>query len=77
MTRAAEICRKQSPYYRLKGAARTLRMLGKAYQTVGDDSAAGDCFEEAWGLREEYTGVRGTSQDTDEMYDAVLFYWDR
>lgn len=50
-------------------------MLANALVAAGHEDDAEDLFEEAFCLREELTGERGSEDDTDEDYTALVFYW--
>ena len=50
-------------------------MLGKVLEACGNAEEAKSCFENAWALRKELTGVEGSAEDVDADYNALLFYW--
>jgi hypothetical protein len=52
-------------------------MLAKAFEMEGRDDIAKMHYEQAWMLRERAGGVRGSANDTDEIYRSWLFYWDQ
>ncbi|KAI1378988.1 hypothetical protein F4677DRAFT_410252 [Hypoxylon crocopeplum] len=66
-----------APYYNTQAASRGARMLGYALDAVGDISEAQRMLGIAWSLREKATGVRGSPFDTDDDYNAAMFYWDQ
>ncbi|KAF2118386.1 P-loop containing nucleoside triphosphate hydrolase protein [Lophiotrema nucula] len=82
---ASEYLRKAHHIYRAQSSctdvrralARCARMYAKSLEKLNKVEEAEALFEEAWGLREETEGLRGSPSDRDEDYVDVLFYWCR
>ena len=50
-------------------------MLGRILDACGDREEASNYLEKAWALKGDITGVKGTADDVDDDYKALLFYW--
>ena len=50
-------------------------MVGRVLEACGQRLEATEQYENAWNLREEITGLKGSTTDTDADYNQLLFYW--
>ena len=50
-------------------------MLARILEACEKKVEAIDYYNSAWTLREDITGVRGSPDDKDGDYNALLFYW--
>lgn len=45
------------------------------FEAFGNKEETISYFEKAWILKEELTGTKGSPEDVDADYNALLFYW--
>lgn len=52
-------------------------MMAIILEHFGELKEAQEKYEEAWKLREELTGVKGSIEDSDADYADLVFYWNQ